>query len=66
VRIVSTTHRVKKSRRGLSLAEVMISLAISAGLIPSRRCIRRNFCIRMSGIFWFVEGMERTIGYSPH
>jgi len=35
VRIVSPTHRVKKARRGLSLAEVMISLAISAMLLTA-------------------------------
>jgi len=35
VRIFSTKHRTKKSRRGLSLAEVMISLAISAMLLTA-------------------------------
>jgi prepilin-type N-terminal cleavage/methylation domain-containing protein len=35
VRIVTANHRIKKSRRGLSLAEVMISLAISAMLLTA-------------------------------
>ena len=35
MRIVTSNHRFKKSRRGLSLAEVMISLAISAMLLTA-------------------------------
>jgi len=35
VRIVDPTHLIRKSRRGLSLAEVMISLAISAMLLTA-------------------------------
>ena len=35
MRILSATYRTKKSRRGLSLAEVMISLAISAMLLTA-------------------------------
>ena len=35
MRIFSSKHRIKKSRRGLSLAEVMISLAISAMLLTA-------------------------------
>ncbi len=35
MRTVPATHLIKKSRRGLSLAEVMISLAISAMLLTA-------------------------------
>ena len=35
MRIISTKQQMKKSRRGLSLAEVMISLAISAMLLTA-------------------------------